>query len=377
MDQLMYNFFEDSDSDDSDIVTQLFFSDSSDDEEELILSINAIQEKDRSDLNQIPKVQNYVGNVVNNLNAEDFKKHFRLYPASFERILLLIGPILKEKNSEFGNKPTPAKNQLLMSLWFMATTESFRSVSDRFGVGKACFRALRRVISALSQIAHQFIQWPTGQKAIEVMDDFYKVSGLRGVIGAIDGTLIEINKPIDNGDDYICRKGYPAINLQAVCTQKLLFTSVLVGHAGSVHDARVLRNSQISDYMEQPNIYFPNESYLVGDAAYPIHLNLMVPFKNNGYLTQNQNNFNWCLHAARTAIERAFGVLKTRWRRLLDRLSLVDLEKIPEYILATFVLHNICILNNDLMDIDENIVENQYHNAFECMQNANVDAAKD
>lgn len=91
----------------------------------------------------------------------------------------------------------------------------FRSVSDRFGVGKAtCFRALRRVICALFQIAHEFIKWPTGQKAIEVMNEFHNVSGLRGVIGAIDGTLIEIGKPTENCDDYICRKGYSAIHLQ-------------------------------------------------------------------------------------------------------------------------------------------------------------------
>jgi len=88
-------------------------------------------------------------------------------------------------------------------------------VSDKFGVGKAtCFWALRRVISALFRIAHQFIQWPIGQKAIDVIDNFYKVSGLHGIIGAIDGTLIEINKPIKNGDDYICYKRYPAINFQ-------------------------------------------------------------------------------------------------------------------------------------------------------------------
>lgn len=168
--------------------------------------------------------------------------------------------------------------------------------------------------------------------------------------------------------------------MQAVCTQKLLFTSLLVGHAGSVHDARVLRNSQINDYMEQPDIYFPNESYIIGDAAYPIHLNLMVPFKNNGYLTREEMNFNFCLSSTRMAIERAFGELKTRWRRIFDRLSLVDLKKIPEYVIATCVLHNICILHNDLMDDlinDAENIGNQPHPAWrQNMQNANIEAAK-
>lgn len=37
---------------------------------------------------------------------------------------------------------------------------------------------------------------------------------------------------------------------------------------------------------------------------------------------------------------------------------MITLEKIPEYLLATTVLHNICILNDDLVDI--NVVPNQH-----------------
>jgi len=69
----------------------------------------------------------------------------------------------------------------------------------------------------------------------------------------------------------------------------LSFTSLLVGHAGSVHDARILRNSQINDYMEQPNVYFLNGSVI--DAAYPIHLNLMIALKNNGFLRKKLISF--------------------------------------------------------------------------------------
>lgn len=76
MDQLI-NFFENSDSDSDTEIIEFLFSDSSDDEQDLILNLNAIVQDNRSNLKQIPKVQNYVENVVNYLNAEDFKKHFR------------------------------------------------------------------------------------------------------------------------------------------------------------------------------------------------------------------------------------------------------------------------------------------------------------
>nr|CAI5842214.1 unnamed protein product [Callosobruchus analis] len=69
----------------------------------------------------------------------------------------------------------------------------------------------------------------------------------------------------------------------------------------------------------------------------------MTPYKDNGHLTARQKNYNFCLSSARTAIERAFGVWKSRWRRILDRLPMITIKKIPEYLLAISVLHNICI----------------------------------
>lgn len=140
---------------------------------------------------------------------------------------------------------------------------------------------------------------------------------------------------------------------QAVCTQKLLFTSVLAGNAGSVHDARVFRLSAVKNFIDNPQIYFPNDSHLVGDAAYAIHSQIMVPFKDNGHLTDKQKNFNFCLSSARISIERAFGLWKARWRSIFDCLPMVTLKKIPEYLVGTCVLHNICILKGDMIDFDE------------------------
>lgn len=70
------NFFEDSDSDNDGDIVEFLFSDSSDDEENLML-ISAVSQDIRSDLNEIPKVENYIENIINHLNVEDFKKHFR------------------------------------------------------------------------------------------------------------------------------------------------------------------------------------------------------------------------------------------------------------------------------------------------------------
>lgn len=219
-------------------------------------------------------------------------------------------------------------------------------------MGKAtAFRVVRRVTYALHCLASCFIKWPRGEQATRVIEEFQRAKGFPGVIGAVDGSLIQIRAPKEDAASYICRKKYPAILLQAVCDACSLFTHCYAGHVGSVHDARVFRNSPLFEFIQRPDEYFPLNSHLIGDAAYSVHPHVMVPFRDNGHLTARQNNFNYCLSSTCMAIERAFGLLKVRFRILLDCLPLTDITKIPQFIIACCVIHNICILQNDNVDI--------------------------
>lgn len=82
----------------------------------------------------------------------------------------------------------------------------------------------------------------------------------------------------------------------------------------------------------------------------------MVPFKDNGHLTAKQIKYNITLAATRVTIERAFALLKNRWRRLFY-LELHCSDRLPDTILAACILHNVCIRNNDELptgDIENN-----------------------
>ncbi|XP_066585421.1 putative nuclease HARBI1 [Prorops nasuta] len=261
-------------------------------------------------------------------------------------LLSIIGPSLTKTSTIGGKKPIDAKKQLLIALWFMASPDSYRSVSVKFGVGRAtAFRAIRRVSYALHCLAPRFIKWPK-ENAIDVVNGFYNISNFPNVIGAIDGSHIRIRAPQQDTASYINRKGFASIILQVVCDSKGMFTHCYAGQVGSVHDARVLRNSPVQNFLNMPD-YFPNDCHLIGDAAYPIHPHLIVPFRDNGHLSNRQVNFNYCLSSTRMTIERAIGQLKIRFRILLDCLPLTSLEKVPEFIVACCVLHNICVLQND------------------------------
>ena len=59
-------------------------------------------------------------------------------------------------------------------------------------------------------------------------------------------------------------------------------------------------------------------------------------------ITPSQRNFNKALSRARVVVERAFGMFKGRWRCLVVKLD-ESMDKIPLSIIASCVLHNICI----------------------------------
>jgi len=109
---------------------------------------------------------------------------------------------------------------------------------------------------------------------------------------------------------------------------------------------------------------FPNDSHLLGDAAYCLTKYVMVPFKDNGHLSERQINFNKRLSSARMIVERSLGLLKGRFRSILDTLPMQRTDLIPKYIIVCCILHNICLLQNDVIDIpiiinESNIIQEE------------------
>ncbi|KAK3103481.1 hypothetical protein FSP39_019561 [Pinctada imbricata] len=184
---------------------------------------------------------------------------------------------------ERGRECIPSEKQLLLSLWYMATPECIRSIGDRFDVTKSRVRVL------------------------ENTEKFKRMAGFPGVIGAIDGTHINIPKPVEHSAAYLNRKKAYSLILQAVCDPTLAFVDIYIGWPGSVHDARVFSNSPLKDKLTQ---ILSDEFHLLGDGAYPLSRALLTPFRDFGTLTISEKSYNIKHAKTRNAIERAFGILK-------------------------------------------------------------------
>ena len=95
---------------------------------------------------------------------------------------------------------------------------------------------------------------------------------------------------------------------------------------------------------------------LIGDGAYPTNTSLVKPFPNNLNLSQEQKKFNRFLSSARVVVERAFGILKARWRCLLNCLD-HNIENLSDVIISSCVLRNICQMKGDSYIDNDDVLE--------------------
>lgn len=165
------------------------------------------------------------------------------------------------------------------------------------------------------------------------------------IIGAVDGTHIAIKPPADHKNDYCSRKTQFGINLTAACDANLNLIGVFSGFSAKVHDSRVFKQSDLYK-VNIPTI--PRKYHILGDAAYALHINVMTPFKDMGGrgLTLSQRIYNNKHSQTRMAIERCFGVLKSRWLKLSSLDS--EIERWNQVVVACCVLHNMCQPNTEV-----------------------------
>ncbi|XP_066590811.1 uncharacterized protein [Prorops nasuta] len=253
--------------------------------------------------------------TVHKYDDEEFKEHFRLNRTTVDLIINIVETEHILPQHTFGRKKICAEKSVLLTLWYLSNTETFRESSDRFDITKSsCHRIISKIVDLLVKKSTQYITWPINNELHKVQSGFYKMQGIKGVVGAIDGCHVKIKKPASKYHyAYYNRKGDYSVLIQGVCDHKKRFISFFCGEPGSIHDSRLLKKSSL--YKKGMN-GFLNRNFLLGDSAYPCLNWLIPPFKDNGNFISNKKIFNYRHSATRVVIENAFGLLKGRFRRL-------------------------------------------------------------
>lgn len=213
--------------------------------------------------------------------------------------------------------------------------------------------------------ANDWIHFPSNEEEyIEAKRIWQRHHRFPQAIGSLDCSLFPIMKPSVRGDEYICRKNFPALNVQATCDGNEMFTSVDSTWAGSIHDARVWRNSLVKQQLYENT----SGALLLVDQAYPLTPWTMAPYKDAA--TEAQREYNRLHMKERVMIERLFGQLKRRFP-ILGNTIRVATERIPKLITACIILHNVGKFLMDPQfgeDVDEDIDENEFVHEVQLVQ---------
>lgn len=83
------------------------------------------------------------------------------------------------------------------------------------------------------------------EEALVTKNYFLEKYKFPDVIGCIDGTHVRIDRPLQSANSYYNRKDYFSIQVQVFCDHNTKFIDFYAGYPGSVHDARVFKNSTL------------------------------------------------------------------------------------------------------------------------------------
>lgn len=276
--------------------------------------------------------------------------------STFLRLSTELKPFIERQDTHL-RSCISVEQRLAVTLWRLATTIEYRTLSELFGIGRstACTIVLE-TCRAIQNLIPKYVTVPKGEQMSINVEGFEARWGFPQTAGAIDGTHIPILKPKGNsGPDYYNRKGFYSIVMQAVVDFRGRFMDIYLGWPGKVHDARVFSNSSL--YAKgQAGTLLPDTKrrlggvevplVILGDPAYPALPWLMKGYPEHLGMPVAQKTFNYRLSRARMVVENAFGRLKGRWRCLMKRND-CEVNHVIAITSACVVLHNFCEIFDD------------------------------
>ena len=170
-----------------------------------------------------------------------------------------------------------------------------------------------------------------------------------GVLGAEDGTKIEIKAPSVDENAYVGRHPGHHLNCQVICDHRLKCVDAVAKWPGSVNDSVIWENCGFRRKLEAYLSSMPSshKARLIGDSGYASEKYMMVPFAECTSISQEK--YNKSHKKTRNKVERAIGVLKSRFRCLCKESGgaiQFDETTACNIFIACTMLHNYCIDRN-------------------------------
>lgn len=143
------------------------------------------------------------------------------------------------------------------------------------------------------------------------------------------------------------------------------------GDTSAAHDARVFDGSFLN---VQPEDYFKDDEYLLGDSAYTVINRMVCPYKTP-YPSPVHDVLNSTMSSQRIAIEHGFGILKARFPSITNISSQIQGKESHQAVVDWFL--GACILQNFLPDANDREWDNTEDPAYATRHQLIVEQAQE
>jgi hypothetical protein len=164
---------------------------------------------------------------------------------------------------------------LAATLMYLANKASFQYLSSTFGVSKAQLVInCNKIILLLVDLSKTNVRIPvTNAEWFDIERKFYDKNPIPNVAGAVDGSLIPIDRPRDF-DGWYSRKGFTAFNLQVICDSTMRILSYSL-RSGSNNDWSCWNSSYFGLNVTK---ILPRGMHILGDSGYQPRSYMLTPF---------------------------------------------------------------------------------------------------
>ena len=273
-----------------------------------------------------------------------FQSVFRLSVADFLFVRRRIARVLGHRRERRGRKRLSVDLTMAAALMYLGHGGTYLSTAlmIRNGISEASvMRSVRLFCRAVNlKLRKELIKFPTTYAELErVSAAFEARSGIKGIIGAIDGSHIRVAPPRRDQKAHYNRKSFYSVILSAVAGPRGEFFDIATGFPGRMSDSKVLRYQTI--YREADSWFGQFGYFIYGDAAYCLRNWLIVGFRNPR--NDDEVKFNKHGSKARVIVECAFGKLKGQYRCLHNGIKTRNKQMWNEIVVCCCCLHNVSI----------------------------------
>lgn len=282
-------------------------------------------------------------------DPEYFFNYTRLDLEGFEKLLGMVGPIIKKRHIVTAISPV---QRLAMTLRYLANGNSMVDLGLNYRCHKSTVSIIiRETTCVIADVLEEgYLSPPSNaEEWLDIVEEFEQQWQMPHCLGAIDGKHVVVQAFQASESLYFNYKKQFSVVLLAVVDADYNFLIVDIGAEGSMGDAATLANSEFGKRLKNGTLHLPPPRrlarrdqvmpfYFVGDAAFPLMENLFKPYGGKN-CSHKQRVFDYRLSRARRVVENAVGILASRWRIFRRPICALP-DTVDSIIRATVSLHN-------------------------------------